>query len=418
MANHSAGFIFWSLLTLYLYIRASDAGAWRGADFLIFLGSFAIAASWDWPAFYIAFAIAVHWGATLLAAKGRGKDEGSTRRLYGFCTWVLVLFFGHFVLVELTAGNLDELRGAFNARRALSWPRFRTHLLVVPALMFTVPILAVCTAWAVAWISRLARRTAKTRDLLPAAFFFAGLLHYGTFRWSAVIHSYWAWPLLPAVAIAVAVSLVAAGRWIRARSNLVASYSLLLLLIPLLLRSAELVPAGRYVGGSMWFVAPVRGAIEDYDSGRPELRLAERVKAWTDRSVGVQLHTSLKERRLEPRFDITLDRVTHRWAQNPRERIPNDEGVSGWVFIAATEAFDESERVAFAARHPYRQFGRYFMLDLRSEARDVQAWGLTPAPYTPGWRLFHNSFEPSMRASRLVGVEQSLHRKVAELDGR
>ena len=418
MANHSAGFIFWSLLTLYLYIRRSGAPVWRGADFALFAGSFGIAATWDWPAYYIAFAIALHWALTLLASRGGEPNGGSPKQLLGFCAWVLLLFFGHFALADLAAGNLDELRGAFNARRALSWSRFRTHLLVVPELMFTVPILGLCAAWVVGWAIRLARRSTSARELLPAAFFFAGFLHYWTFRWSAVVHSYWAWPLLPAVAIAVAVTVFAAARWIRARFGPLASYSVFLLLIPLLIRSAELVPAGRYVGGSMWFVAPVRGALEPYDSGRAELRFAERVKAWTDRDTGVQLHTSLKERRLEPRFDITLDRVTHRWAQNPREQIANDEGVDGWVFVAAIDAFDESERVALAARHPYRQFGSYFMLDLRREGRAIEAWGLTPFPYTPRWRLFHSSFEPPARASRLIGVEQTLNRKVAELDAR
>ena len=115
---------------------------------------------------------------------------------------------------------------------------------------------------------------------------------------------------------------------------------------------------------------------------------------------GVQLHTSLKQFRLEPRFDITLDRVTHRWSQNPRTEIPNEQGATGWVFVAAVDAFSEDERAAFASRHPYRQYGDYFMLDLRREARDIEAWGLTPVQFSPRWRLLHNAFEPPVRATR------------------
>jgi len=418
MANHSAGFIFWSLLALYLYIQASRAPPWRSPRFALFLASLAIAASWDWPAYYVAFVIALHWGWSLYVSRGRGGASGSTRQLFVFCAWVLLLFVGHFVLVQWVAGNLDELRGAFNSRRALSWTRFRTHLLLVPELMFTAPILGLCLAWALFCFIRVVRGTARARDLIPVAFLFAGVVHYWTFRWSAVVHSYWAWPMLPAVAIAVTTSLCETGRWIRARAGLMASFSVLLLLVPLLTRVVQIVPTGRYVGGSMWFFTPVRGTIDEYDSGRPELRFARRVKAWTDRSTGVQLHTSLKERRLEPRFDITLDRVTHRWSQNPRAEIPNEQGATGWVFVAAVDAFTEDERAAFASTRPYRQYGDYFMLDLRREARDIEVWGLTPVQFSPRWRLLHSSFEPPMRAARVIGIEQSLDQRVAELDAQ
>ena len=156
--------------------------------------------------------------------------------------------------------------------------------------------------------------------------------------------------------------------------------------------------------------------MDSYDSGRPELRLAERVKAWTDRDTGVQLHTSLKPLRLEPRFDITLDRVTHRWSQKPRVEMPSHQGANGWVFVATLDAFPEEQRAAFASRHPYRQFGDYFMVDLREEARDIEAWGLTPVEVGPRWWLFHSAFEPPVRATRLIAAEQSLDETVAELD--
>ena len=416
MANHSAGFIFWSLLALYLYIRATRAPPWRRLDFAIFLATFGIASSWDWPAYYIAACIALHWAWTLFRPRSSEAASGPPAQLAVFCAWVVLLFVGHFVLVEAVAGNLGELTEAFNTRRALSWGRFRTHLLIVPELMFTAPVLALCVAWVVAWGVRAVRGTARARDLVPVAFLAAGLIHYWTFRWSAVVHSYWAWPTLPAVAIAVPVSLFAIGRAVRERAGTAVSFSVLLLLVPLAIRIVEIVPEGRHVGGSMWFFTPVRGAMDTYDSGRPELRFAERVKAWTDRDTGIQLHTSLKPLRLEPRFDITLDRVTHRWSQNPRIEIPNDQGVTGWVFVATVEAFPDEERAAFASRHPYRQFGDYFMVDLREEARDIEAWGSTPLAMHPRWWLLHNAFEPPVRSARLIETEQSLNEKVAEHD--
>ncbi len=416
MSNHSAGFIFWSLLTLFLYVRASRAPPWPRREYALFLITFAIAASWDWPAYYIAACIALHWGWTLFGPRAGEPARGSRVQLAVFCAWVVALFAGHFLLVDVVSGNLDELAGAFNTRRALSWVRFRTHLLVVPELMFTTPVLGLCAAWVAAWGVRAARGTARPRDLIPVAFLVAGLIHYWTFRWSAIVHSYWAWPTLPAVAIAVPVSLFAMARWIRERGGKAVSFSVLLLLVPLAIRIVQIVPEGRYVGGSMWFFRPVRGAMDTYDSGRPELRFAERVKAWTDRDTGVQLHTSLKPLRLEPRFDITLDRVTHRWSQNPRVEIPNSKGAKGWVFIATLDAFPEERRAVFASRHPYRQFGDFFMLDLREEARDIEAWSSTPVAMDPRWWLLHSAFEPPVSVARFIAAEQSLDEKVAELD--
>ena len=416
MANHSAGFIFWSLLTLYLYLRSPCVSPRPWPSFLVLLASFTIAATWDWPAYYVAAGIGLHWGWSLIRSREPESKVRTATQLALFCGWVVAVFVGHFVLVEALTGNLDELTGTFNARRALSWRRFRTHLWVVPELMFTWPVLGLSAAWIGVWVARAARGQARGRDLVPLAFILGGLIHYWTFRWSALVHSYWAWPMLPGVAIAVAVSLLASARWVRERAGLAASLAVLLFIVPLAIRAVQIVPEGRHVGGSMWFFTPVRGSMDTYDSGRPELRLAEWIKSWSDRGTGVQLHTSLKPRRLEPRFDITLDRVTHRWSQNPRTDIPNSRGVTGWLFVAALDAFTEEERAAFASRHPYRQYGEYFVLDLRQGKSEIEAWGLTPLEPDTGWWLFHSAFEPPVRAVRLIAVEQSLGRKAMEPD--
>ena len=421
MANHSAGFIFWSLLALYLYVRACERDEWSPRTFFGFVAAFTMAAAWDWPAYYVALAIAAHWSL-------RRRDNA---RLLLFCGWVFLLFAGHLILVEALTGNVDELADVFNARRALSWERFKTHLWVVPEVMFTWSILGICLAWLVAWAVRLAKRRARARDLVPVAFFVAALTHYLTFRWSAVVHSYWAWPALPFVAIAVSTALCAAGTWIRARTvaaargrlstatvdrvATAAALSVGVLLVPLAIRDTELVAQGRSVGGSMWFFTPVRGSIDAYDSGRPELRFAERVREWTDRQTGVQLHPGFRSSRLEPRFDITLDRTTHRWAPRPRPQIENDKGITGWVFAAPLGDFSETERITLAARHPYRQFGDYFMIDLRREDVDIEIWEVAPQPMTARWWLLHSAFEPPVRASRSRAREAELEGQVASV---
>jgi hypothetical protein len=138
------------------------------------------------------------------------------------------------------------------------------------------------------------------------------------------------------------------------------------------------------------------------------------VKAWTDRDTGVQLHPSLKSRRLEPRFDITLDRATYRWSPRPRPHITNDQGVEGWVFIAPVQELPENERIDLAARYPYRQFDGYFMVDLRTEGTDIEIWDVAPQATTPSWWLFQSAFEPPVIASRSPTKEASLRNKVGQ----
>ena len=69
-----------------------------------------------------------------------------------------------------------------------------------------------------------------------------------------------------------------------------------------------------------------------------------------------------------------------------------------------------------AAEHPYRELGGYFVLDLRASGVDLEVTGLTPYAPGPRWWLLHSPFEPPMRATRLVGAEQAMRRKVMELD--
>ncbi|MGB5809238.1 MAG: glycosyltransferase family 39 protein [Polyangiales bacterium] len=415
MANHSAGFLFWGLVALALYVSSDDDRGWRRGTFAAFLGAIAMGAAWDWPAYYVAFAIAVHW-----ALREWREQHQFSWRLVAFCVWVASLFLVHLALVYESTGSLDELTSTFNARRALSGTRFRTHLLVVPPLMFTWPLLSVAAGWLLISGLRTLRGVGRPRDVIPIAFLFAALVHYGTFRWSAVVHSYWAWPALPYVAITVSVSILATARALggTAATRIAAVAIAACVLIPLAVRDGAMVAEGRHVGGSMWFFTPVRGAIDTYDSGRPELRLAELVRERTDRATGVQLHPGFKSRRLEPRFDITLDRATYRWSPRPRERIDNRQGVDGWVFLAPIAEVAEEERIALASRHPYREFDAYFMADLRREGVDVEIWKSVSTPATVGWRLLHSPRESPVRMSRSRTKEDDLRARIAAQEGK
>ncbi len=187
MANHSSGFIFWALIFFYAYLTFQERfelhkpGRWKwyAGAFLAFF----MASSWDWPAYYLAFATALHWLAT--AVRRQRARPGSSFRpgptfwsLVPFCVFVLLLFGGHFLLVEAVTGGTDRLTATFDARRNIPWDRYSQHLGEVPELMFTYPVLAILAGWILAWVGRVFWGKTEPRDLVPIAFAFAGLMHY------------------------------------------------------------------------------------------------------------------------------------------------------------------------------------------------------------------------------------------------
>jgi 4-amino-4-deoxy-L-arabinose transferase-like glycosyltransferase len=424
MANHSSGFIFWSLLALYGYLRYQQAAEhdeptrwWYAAT----LGAFFMAAQWDWPAYYVAFGMAVHWlvaGQARLRRLGRPwwRWDGHLLGLVAFSAFVLALFGGHFLLIQWLTGNVGELAGTFEERQNVGWPRFRDHLGVVPEVMFTWPVLGLSAGWLLAYAARLPAGRATARDLVPLVYGLGGAVHYWVFKWSAIVHSYWAWTMLPFVAIACASVIVTMGstlaRWASPRVGRglgwVAGAAVGLALVPLVVRAADIVPPARRVGGSMWWVAPVRGPVAtDYRSGRPELRFAEQVRAWTDRRTGVLVHRSIENLNPEPRFNTHLDRERRDVLSVP-SRLPVLEGVDGWVFIGVIGQVPRHRIAALASEHPYWEYDRFFMVDLRRPGPDVQVWSLEPEEPGLAWRYFVSPFEGPVVARRWAALERAM----------
>jgi 4-amino-4-deoxy-L-arabinose transferase-like glycosyltransferase len=439
MSMHSLGFIFWALAMFHCYLHFLSPhvrARWKWAIGLF--ACFFMASSWDWPAYYVAFILALHWFGVGLK---RQREQGRPLWRFGvenqvlvlFCVFVLALFFGHFALVYWVVGGLEELLRTFSSRQQVPWPRFIDHLEVVPALMFTVPVLVLGGLWLLALPVRAWMGRWQARDIVPVCFAFAGVLHFFLFKQSAIQHSYWAWTANPFLALANASVVLGLGRriaewaqpWlarrfsvgVARRASLAAGACAGLLLLPLMIRVVEIVPEGRRVGGSMWFVAPgVRGAgTDDYDSGRPELAFADRVREWTNRQTGVMIHASFRKLRPEYRFFTVMDRE-YVWRRSLRERGPSRPGVTdGWVFIGLVGRFTHDRLVQEAAEHPYRQFGRYFMIDYRTEGRDVRIWTLDRAPMTAWWWFFHSRHERPLEAGRHPEAEQTMRERIAEL---
>ena len=433
MANHSSGFFAWSIAALLAHIaRQQEPPGSRGARrwYLVLLVAYAGAALWDWPAVYVATAIFVHWAYVIVRARrscGAFRSlRGELWALAGFCGLVVSLLVGHFGLVVWTVGGLHELLSTAGARQHVHPALWRHNIRVVPALMFTAPILLTSALWLVSWGVRALRRRAHARDLLPLSFAGAGIVHYLVFKSSAIVHSYWAWNCVPFVAIAVSTSVWAVARYSAARwasgdqasrrgwvFPTAASVAMALTVLPLTVRAVELTPAARSVGGSMWFVSDVRLSRDHYDSGRPELRLAEAVRGFFGRRVGVLLHAGMERRRLEPRFNITLDRELH--VVQSLDDVPPAAPVAGWVMVGAIRDVPREARLRWAAHHPYWEWDEFFIIDRSTDGPDVRAYRLEEQPMDLWYAYFVNSWEPPVRVRRDPARERALREAIPSM---
>ncbi|MBM4397615.1 MAG: hypothetical protein FJ087_18245, partial [Deltaproteobacteria bacterium] len=211
-----------------------------------------------------------------------------------------------------------------------------------------------------------------------------------------------------------ALRVVRSEAW-RARVATAAGLAVWLVLVPLAVRAVDLVPRGRAVGGSMWFTERTRpDPISRYDSGRTELRFADRVRRWTDRDTGVLVHDSIGRTVPECRFDTTLDREM-RWVRGTRPADlagPPAVGVTGWVFIAPVGSLPPTIRAELASRHPWRQLGDHVMVDLRSDRPEIEVWRLDEQPFDLWWWFWRSAFEPEVLPVRDPAAEEALSRAV------
>jgi hypothetical protein len=418
MANHSSGFIAWSLGMLYGYLRFRETG--RGCWFALLIGAAFLATAWDWPAYYVAFLIACHWFfGTLLARFGPGPRPASrpfVLPFVGYCAFILATVAGLLLVFYLATGSLEDLEKTLLRRQAGGGSGFDRMVAIVPELMFTWPVLAAVLAWLIGLLVRAIRRCARPRDLIPFSFLLAGLGHFFLFKGSTVVHEYWLWTALPAVAIAV--SEVVLWLWrLPAHLPTRVAAAALALFIPgrLLARSIEIVPSARYVGGSMWFISNDRGDHPSpYDSGRAELRFADRVRSWTDRWTGVLVHPGIDRFVPEPRFTITLDRGVRRVFGSRVTPPPADHGYSGWVLIGDRADFDLPALLALAQDARLVLYDHFFMVDFRRRDRSVEAYALALGERSWSWTLLHTPFERPRIEVRDEALERDLAARRAQ----
>jgi hypothetical protein len=428
MSNHSTGFLLWSLLWIWSYLRWSGSAGvgprgGDGAPFasgrwgVAFFATAIMAMQWDWPAYYVAFAIALHWGLGWLRRQRGGEASRTALRrgwllLVGFCALVLASFGGFFLLAAWHAGGLQEIAGTFAARSGNVADAPGRLWSDVFRPLYGTPLLALSAGWLVGWGLRLRWRHAEARDLLPVAFAFAGVMHVLLFRRTALIHPYWPWPLHPFLAIAGARSLLAMAvggrrlleRLARPPRRIAGAWPVAALLVAFGLFQVPFAIArfteGRRVYGSVGY--------EGYDARFLQLRFAERLRAWTDVETRVVAHAAMEHR---IHFPVTADRSVDPGGTELPRWAPGTDA----VFVGPVAATVRSARVAMAARHPYREYGPYYMVDGRWEGSDVRIWRLQRMSPSPGWRYWVSPWHGPHRAVRDRQAEARMRREVRSL---
>ncbi len=428
MANHSTGLILGALLALEGYLRflEAPAGAARRGPAALLLGGAAYAMLWDWPACYIMLCIALHglyasFDPQVASRPLRWGFNTLHLALAGFCAFVLLHAAATFGLIFNAAGSFAELQRAFSSRHEAPpgvWGTIATFALVP---MFSPALLGCAGLWGVGTLLRHAQRRLQARDLIPLAFLAAGVLHTVIFRATAVIHIYWMWPLNPFFAIAAATTLLGIASWLRAAlpplrplpARLLGwGVTALILALPLaayLRHTLPLVPEGRRVAGTFRHAG--------YQSDLLRVAFAEQVHRWTTPRTGVLIHRAFSHR-----IEVlaTLDRTPAPTLRPDHPAPPPHlHPADGWVVIGPVQQTPRAQLVAAAARHPYRQYGLYYMIDTRREGVDIQIWNLYPVPEPPlAWRLFVNPFEGPWEERPDPQAEARLRREVEALGSR
>jgi 4-amino-4-deoxy-L-arabinose transferase-like glycosyltransferase len=404
MSNHSTGFLFWSLVLLYAYLRwigasmhrpSKDAVArsgHRGWLALVFAAAF-MAMQWDWPAYYVAFVLAVHWALR----------RTHVAWLALFCAMVLASFGGFFAFVAWQLGGLEGLVGTFRARSepvgaGELWDR-------VLAPMFGGPLLVLCVCWAGGLAVRLTRGRAHARDLVPVAFALSGVMHTALFRTTAVIHPYWPWPLNPFVAIAAAEVLLwaarRAGRWIGRVNRRPSTWATAVVLGAFALWylpfSARAYWEGRRVYGSVGY--------QGYDAGYLDVRFAEHVRRWTDPRTTLVAYPGLAA---GVQFVVTADRHTVRAADLDDESTREVALRGPLAFVGSVREVPRHRLAGWAARHRYRQVGGHFMVDRTRQGPDVRVWTMAPRPASIAWRYLVNPWHGPHALVRDRDAEEAL----------
>jgi hypothetical protein len=208
MIDHEQGAIFFVLLTVYQYVRWLDGYArWR---LVLMLATISLGAQFDWPAYYIAFFLAVH--AFVRAVRARKWCPEWTFVIV-FSIVVLINFGGFFLWIRSVRGTLEEMGKAY-VHRTNVMEGYGMQLYARMLDMHGPVIMWATGLWLPLVIVRARRRELHPRDLIAGCFFAAQVIHSSVFKSAGFIHSYWTYYLGVATAFGGAEVLITVASWL------------------------------------------------------------------------------------------------------------------------------------------------------------------------------------------------------------
>jgi 4-amino-4-deoxy-L-arabinose transferase-like glycosyltransferase len=203
MVSHQQGGIFACLCLLYAYLRWQQSGRLR----YVFLcgAGVTLATQFDWPGYYVAFAVAAH----CLTTGFRGSAPPAWRWFLAvFSGLTLANLFAFFAWIYITQSGIDEMVEVFRFRNRMPPPGSYLALLWQRVRVLHGPVLLPAAAiGAIGGLLASKARPMPSRALIPLAFFFAGLVQVLVFPQAAELHSYWIYYWSPALAICAALGL-------------------------------------------------------------------------------------------------------------------------------------------------------------------------------------------------------------------
>jgi len=381
MINHEQGAIFWCLLFLYAYVRWHQSGLWRHTA--LALVSITFAAQFDWPAYYLAFLVALH---ALITGVRRHPGWLRWRREYTwtaiFSAVVLVNFFGFFLWIKLVRGGLGHMWSSF-FWRSESQGGYLEILLGRALDLRGVILLGLLGAWLLLAIDRLVRRKTAMIDLVPALFLATQLIHSAVFQQAGRIHSYWTYYLGPAFAVGGALALIEAWKGLRP------------VLRPFALATGIglLIFQGQFAFHQLrWGFRTGHGAyVQDYHDQHAEMMWAKELNRMFNRDgVHYRIHSSVQRMRLE--FTHTLD-APHN--HQPGLNLPRSS-----VLLLDLNRLSNRQRSLAGLRRltekhrTYVWDRRLVAVDGRSPAGGIEAYISRPFAPSIFWRWLVNPDHP------------------------
>ena len=375
MVNHEPLVLALSLSLAWLLVRFHEARRWRHvalAGALALLGSFS-----DWPWFLVLFVTGAFELGRIFVRRRRERDVRflvvlSLAAIVGLVavTYYLTQFSGEIGGFKKLFGDRSGGGGETYGFKSL-WNRRDWYW-----ELFAPVSTAAGVAWLLAFVPRALRRRLGPADALIGGSFVVGLVWLRLFAQAADIHEYWAFYLVPFLALSTAWLLLAVADGVAAiaerlagRGRAVGAALLAVGLAATVFVGARGLLARQKTPSDVGREQPefrVRNAIVGEWLGA-KLRPGERVLVQDGIPVPFQLGYYLRADtstiRIDDHFRVTRIRPGHRYLLLDRVRLP------------ATEAVRILEELA--ARYPVTVLDRFCIFDLQApdnREQSVQAF--------------------------------------------